>query len=244
MVGTRGQSTKSAAVDTPRSRQKTKATPIKSAKSPDLVKAKRPGDEASVSTSSSKRPGLDPHVQKALAEILEGEGGGLKNYRKAGSHSLSKLLDTDPDTFGQRGDQLRVQISNYVFRWAKDPDKYEKKVLNRWQIVSASNRKREDKSKVKADEVSDAESLSESSTDSSVKALSKQSKKSKRGQSKKKESKPPTEVFVTKAKAETEKTPTYMPKTSKFSSSKEESSVPIHKSKQRQKQDGTMSNRK
>ena len=104
---------------------------IRTLRSPDIEPAVSTGEEdVSFSSSSSRRPGLDPFVQKALAELLEGAGGGIDNYKKRGENSLSKLLAEDTDTFGKRGDPIRDQISMYVSRWTKNPTLYNDKVLN------------------------------------------------------------------------------------------------------------------
>ena len=50
-------------------------------------------------------------------------------------------IDDDTDTFGKRGDQLRLQCSKYVTCWTSDTPLYKKKVLNCWHIVSVENRK-------------------------------------------------------------------------------------------------------
>ena len=102
MVGTRRSSRSQAAsgppqVQTPR--KKTKAKPIRSLRSPDIepAAAASKGEDSSLSSSSSKRPGLDPFIQKALAELLEGPGGGINKYKKNGEQTLAKLLEEDTE---------------------------------------------------------------------------------------------------------------------------------------------------
>ena len=177
MVSTRSNTEQQS--DTPR-RKKTKATPLKSVKSPDIQQSRKrvAGGEdeessfSSASTTSSRQPGLDPFIQKAVAEVIESNGG-IAKFKAKGEHTLSRLLDEDLDTFGKRGDKRRVHISKYVNRWAGDPTKYESKVLNRWQIVSSKHRKKQLSSKIPSDD-----SLSVSSAESSTAVKNKKSSKS------------------------------------------------------------------
>ena len=203
---------------TPRNKNRVSATtPLRS---PDISQAPTTGaGDDTVSTSSSKRPGLARNVQKELANLLEGNGG-IAKFRGAQSdqHALSKLLDEDKATFGKRGDPIRVQIGKYVTRWSNynKQGQYADKVLNRYGVKSASNRKKDkDKKSLTLEDISDeVSSVSSNSSSDSVQAsrASKKSKKSKQSKSKqdkpnpkRKQEAPPVEVLVPEQKQDPEK---------------------------------------
>lgn len=207
MVGTRGNPTGS--FKSPAKKSRNRATPLKAIKSPDIsFPEKGADDQSSVSTTSSKRPGLDRFVQKEVAELLEGKGGGIANYKVGSEHALAALLDLDEDTFGKRGVPIRRQISKYVTRWVgyhKDGT-YADKVLNRFSIPSHATRKKQaadsKKSGLSIEDISDGSSLGSGSSDSVKQSVSRKPNKSKTAKksvkSKTRKSKPPTEVTVQK----------------------------------------------
>jgi hypothetical protein len=74
-----------------------------------------------------------------------------------------------------------VQISKYVNRWQWNPKHYEEKILNRWQIVLAANRKKErntptakiNKSDISDDDDSEVSSSASSDSDNNIKVKKK-----------------------------------------------------------------------
>ena len=169
MVGTRLSSSNQPS--TPR--QKNKIVATKALKSPDIAKAQVPAEEESIASSTASRPGLPRHIQKALAEKLEGEIGGIGNLKKnKNDQSVASLCNSDVDTFGRRGDPVRLQIQKYIYRWIKyhEEGSYAEKVLNRFGVKSAATRKKEardskKRESLKPEDISDdSSSLSSSST--------------------------------------------------------------------------------
>ena len=178
-----------------KSRNKVSAT---KAKSPAALKAKTRSSTSSAGDSSrassrSSRPGLDPFVQKELAEVLESNGG-IASFIDAPEHKLAQLLDEDVDTFGKRASDLRVQVGKHRSRWIEHHKKgnCHSKVLSRWGVVAFEHRDKDTipsdkKKKLSVDDVSDVSEPS--SSDESVQASRTPSRKSKKKGSKEKKRK-------------------------------------------------------
>jgi hypothetical protein len=96
---------------------------------------------ASAASATSVNPGLDLPLQKQLAEDIEANGGLEKFISQKGSgynSVLASFLDTKPEVYRPRGDPIRHQIQNRVYKWKNlfKNGKYVEKVLNDLQVKS------------------------------------------------------------------------------------------------------------
>lgn len=104
-------------------------------------------DERSVASNSSattnqERGSLPGYVSKALAELLEANGG-IRTFSGKRSQKLRAALDnSSSDTFGKRGDHIRRTLQQKVYYWQTLVDKgaYEGRVLKVLGVRSHESR--------------------------------------------------------------------------------------------------------
>jgi hypothetical protein len=127
---------------------------------------------SSASTATTHR-GIRLHVKKQLAQDIESNGG-IQHFAGQNNRNLYHLLqrkaDGDPDDhpYGKRGDTIRKQLRQQVYRWiAKDKTgQYVSEILNPWQIVQFSARMPETRTRPKPRRQNSNGSLSSADTSS------------------------------------------------------------------------------
>lgn len=94
------------------------------------------------STSSEQDGGLSLPLQKELAEDIEQNGGLEAFVRKPELKTLALFLDTKPEVYGVRGDNIRRQIQNRVGKWKEffKRGTYVKRVLEVLEVKSFQQR--------------------------------------------------------------------------------------------------------
>jgi hypothetical protein len=98
--------------------------------------------------SAESRSPLPDNIQKALAELLESNGG-IKTFHGA-KQKLARLCDAefekDPScVFGPRRDPIRRRLQLKVLKWQKKADTgvYASEILNKYGVKSWENRQRQ-----------------------------------------------------------------------------------------------------
>lgn len=120
-------------------------------------------------TSPADHPPLPKHAEKHLAQAIV-LGGGPDAF--SGSQAISRLCDTRPDIYGQRGDNRRRQISNKVNYWKTlNSTKFQTRVLDQLGVISPEPSTEKSNHKTLTDSDSDSDSDSDNPPSSAVELI-------------------------------------------------------------------------
>jgi hypothetical protein len=155
----------------------------------------------SSSTATAQRRALPIHVQKALAEEIEANGG-LSSFAGSDNQRFAALLNSKVDEqgnpFGQRGDSIRRVLQQKLYGWKQlqKDGLYEEKVLNILGVQSFKNRPIHSADRLrKTPKKQDDDRSSESSAESDPRIYAKTSKFPPKTKAKK-QSSPPKQILV------------------------------------------------
>lgn len=105
-------------------------------------------DSQSISSTTSsiktpRRRGVPENIKKQFADDLEANGG-LHHFTGRNNQHLARLLDSNSDFYGERGErnQFHSQLRSLAQYWSSafDTETYVSKILNPWRIVQYSAR--------------------------------------------------------------------------------------------------------
>jgi hypothetical protein len=109
-------------------------------------------DAQSISSTTSsintpRRRGVPENIKKQFAEDLEANGG-LHHFKGRDNQHLARLLDSNTDFYGERGERnlLHKQLRSLLNYWLSfDKDTYVARILNPWRILQFSARTSNDR---------------------------------------------------------------------------------------------------